>query len=226
MRRSRRERRCFRRARCDPAARARARWCAFYTAGRFIAGGVRGRRDDGGSGTPATTARRPRPRTQTWAGKRKKRRHNHPGERSSCSAGHGAGVVQGASVPSIMRDIRYPRAALLITGAPSLRTAPRKIRAGPRHRRGCLLKKSWSLQVHDLQFVTGPWPWLEEIQRKSRVREWTPRNAPRIHAGATKKSQGAELKKNQTRRRYVEKLDSPPRRPADTRQARGAKPPK
>ena len=37
---------------------------------------------------------------------------------------------------------------------------------------------------------------LEKIQRKSRVREWTPKNAPRIRAGVTKKVQKAELKKN------------------------------
>ena len=48
-------------------------------------------------------------------------------------------------------------------------------------------------------------PKLEEIQRKSRVREWTPQNAPRIRAGVTKKDQRAELKKNQTRRCYAEK---------------------
>ena len=47
---------------------------------------------------------------------------------------------------------------------------------------------------------------VEEIQRKSRVREWTPQNASRIRAGITKKDQKAELKKNQTRRRcYAEK---------------------
>jgi len=46
---------------------------------------------------------------------------------------------------------------------------------------------------------------IEEIQRKSRVREWTPQNAPRIRAGVTKKDQKAELKKNQTRRCYAEK---------------------
>ena len=46
---------------------------------------------------------------------------------------------------------------------------------------------------------------VEEIQRKSRVREWTPQNAPRIRAGVTKKDQKAELKKNQTRRCYAEK---------------------
>ena len=46
---------------------------------------------------------------------------------------------------------------------------------------------------------------VEEIQRKSRVREWTPQNAPRIRAGATKKVQKAELKKNQMRRRHVKK---------------------
>ena len=46
---------------------------------------------------------------------------------------------------------------------------------------------------------------VEEIQRKSRVREWTPQNAPRIRAGVTKKDQKTELKKNQTRRCYAEK---------------------
>ena len=46
---------------------------------------------------------------------------------------------------------------------------------------------------------------LEKIQRKFRVREWTPRNAPRIRTGATKKDQKAELQKNQTRRCYVKK---------------------
>ena len=34
---------------------------------------------------------------------------------------------------------------------------------------------------------------LEEIQRKPRVREWTPQNAPRIRAGVTKKDRKAEL---------------------------------
>ena len=48
-------------------------------------------------------------------------------------------------------------------------------------------------------------PPLEEIQRKSRVREWTQQNAPRIRAGVEKKDQKAELKKNQTRRCYAEK---------------------
>ncbi len=48
-------------------------------------------------------------------------------------------------------------------------------------------------------------PRVEQIQRKSRVREWTPQNAPRIRAGVTKKDQKAELKKNQTRRCYVKK---------------------
>ena len=48
-------------------------------------------------------------------------------------------------------------------------------------------------------------PTLEQIQRKSRVRERTPHNTPRIRAGVEKKDQKAELKKNQTRRRYVEK---------------------
>ena len=46
---------------------------------------------------------------------------------------------------------------------------------------------------------------LEKIQRKSRVREWTPQNAPRIRAGVTKRVQKAELKKNQTRRCYFKK---------------------
>ena len=47
---------------------------------------------------------------------------------------------------------------------------------------------------------------VEEIQRKSRVREWAPQKAPRIRAGVTKKDQKAELKKNQTRRCYAEKI--------------------
>ena len=46
---------------------------------------------------------------------------------------------------------------------------------------------------------------LAEIQRKSRVREWTPQKDPRIRAGVTKEDQKAELKKNQTRRCYAEK---------------------
>ena len=46
---------------------------------------------------------------------------------------------------------------------------------------------------------------IEQIQRKYRVRERTPHNAPRIRAGLEKKDQKAESKKNQTRRRYVEK---------------------
>ena len=46
---------------------------------------------------------------------------------------------------------------------------------------------------------------LEQIQRKSRVREITPENSPRTRAGVEKKDQKAELKKNQTRRCYVEK---------------------
>ena len=48
-------------------------------------------------------------------------------------------------------------------------------------------------------------PRLEQIQRKFRVREWTPQNAPWIRAGVEKKDQKAELKKNQIRRRYAEK---------------------
>ena len=46
---------------------------------------------------------------------------------------------------------------------------------------------------------------IEQIQRKYRVRERTPHNALRIRAGVEKKDQKAELKKTQTRRRYVEK---------------------
>ena len=46
---------------------------------------------------------------------------------------------------------------------------------------------------------------VEKIQRKPRVREWTPRNSQRIRTGATKEDQKAELKKDQTRRCYVKK---------------------
>ena len=46
---------------------------------------------------------------------------------------------------------------------------------------------------------------VEQIQRKSRVHERTPHNAPRIRAGLEKKDQRAESKKNQTRRRHVER---------------------
>ena len=46
---------------------------------------------------------------------------------------------------------------------------------------------------------------VEEIQRKSRVREWTPRNSPRIRTGATKEDQKAELKKDQALRCYIKK---------------------
>ena len=35
-------------------------------------------------------------------------------------------------------------------------------------------------------------PGVEEIQRKSRVREWAPHNAPRIRTGVTKKDQKAK----------------------------------
>ena len=48
-------------------------------------------------------------------------------------------------------------------------------------------------------------PQVEEVQRKSRVRKWSPQNAPQIRAGVEKKDQKAELKKNQTRRCYAEK---------------------
>ena len=47
--------------------------------------------------------------------------------------------------------------------------------------------------------------WVEQIQRKIRVRGSTPENAPRIRAGMEKKEQKPELKKNQTRRCYAEK---------------------
>ena len=66
-------------------------------------------------------------------------------------------------------------------------------------------------------------PPLEEIQRKPRVREWTSQNAPRIRAGATKKDQKAELKKNQTRRCYGEKKTIFSRRPAAGRHPPGAR---
>ena len=46
---------------------------------------------------------------------------------------------------------------------------------------------------------------VEKIQRKSRVREWTPRNSPRIRTGSTKEDQKAEFKKDQTRKCYVKK---------------------
>ena len=46
---------------------------------------------------------------------------------------------------------------------------------------------------------------LEQIQRKTRVRDKTPQNAPRTRPDVEKEDQKAELKKNQTRRRYVEK---------------------
>ena len=68
---------------------------------------------------------------------------------------------------------------------------------------------------------------VEQIQRKFRVRERTPQNAPRMRAGATKTDQKAELKKIQIRRRY------PPKPsvfffmiPLIIRQARDAKSPK
>ena len=67
---------------------------------------------------------------------------------------------------------------------------------------------------------------IEKIQRKFRVREWTPRNAPRIRTGATKKDQKAELQKNQTRRCYVKKPWFFSLIPLTTRQARDTKSPK
>ena len=36
---------------------------------------------------------------------------------------------------------------------------------------------------------------LGKTQRKFRVREWTPRNSPRIRTGATKEDQKEELKR-------------------------------
>ena len=120
---------------------------------------------------------------------------------------------------------------------PSLVTAALHLAAPPPRRRWSLLssagRRSRSLPLphatlphcHGLDREPAA-SRMEEIQRKPRVREWTPQNAPRIRAGATKKVQKAELKKNQTRRRYVEKNSIFSRRPADTRQARGAKPPK
>ena len=44
-----------------------------------------------------------------------------------------------------------------------------------------------------------------QIQPKTRVRDKTPQNAPRTRPDVEKEDQKAELKKNQTRRRYVEK---------------------
>ena len=71
---------------------------------------------------------------------------------------------------------------------------------------------------------------VEEIQRKSRVREWAPQKAPRIRAGVTKKDQKAELKKNQTRRCYAEKTSifsddpqTPARREARNHRSEDAK---
>ena len=46
---------------------------------------------------------------------------------------------------------------------------------------------------------------VEQIQRKTRVRDRTPQNAPRTRPDVEKEDQKAELKKNQTCRRYVEK---------------------
>ena len=45
---------------------------------------------------------------------------------------------------------------------------------------------------HEAPQVRGTY--REEIQRKSRVREWTPKNSPRIRAGVTKKDQKAEFR--------------------------------
>ena len=63
----------------------------------------------------------------------------------------------------------------------------------------------WSCTMSCERYAIHAGPSLEQIQRKSRVRERTPQNAPRIRAGVEKKDQKAELKTNQTRRRYAEK---------------------
>ena len=70
-------------------------------------------------------------------------------------------------------------------------------------RSGLILMFSTSTAICDAS--RHGWILAEQIQRKSRVRERTPHNAPRIRAGVEKKDQKAELKKNQRRRRYVEK---------------------
>ena len=69
--------------------------------------------------------------------------------------------------------------------------------------RSLLLSSHWELglavQVQEKKQLFYYIAAVEEIQRKSRVRGWTPQNARRIRAGVTKKDQTAELKKNQTR---------------------------
>ena len=56
--------------------------------------------------------------------------------------------------------------------------------------KGCL--RAGNIYVADDQITKTE---VEQIQRKPRVREWTPQNAPRIRAGVEKKDQKAELKK-------------------------------
>ena len=67
---------------------------------------------------------------------------------------------------------------------------------------------------------------IEQIQRKSQVRESTLQKAPRTRVGATKKDKKADLKTNQTRRRYPHQTSMFFLIPLTTRQARDAKSPK
>ena len=85
-----------------------------------------------------------------------------------------------------------PHVCAAVAIAPQRRTSRRPLTIGPTAR---------SRSAPGMSFVAE----IEQIQRKSRVRERTPQNAPRTRAGVKKKDQKAELKKNQTRRRYVEK---------------------
>ena len=62
-----------------------------------------------------------------------------------------------------------------------------------------------SEDLHTHKCLIEAFPQVEQIQRKFRVRKRTPENSPRTRAGVEKKDQKAELKKNQTRRCYVEK---------------------
>ena len=116
-----------------------------------LAGRGRGRKPGRGNGRGVATA------TQASAPAAPLRYRAYSGAWGWC----GSGCLRSV-------DTRYPRAAMSITGAPSLRTAPRKARAGPGHRRR-RLKKSWSLQVHDLQFATGPWCLIEAVSRSTRT---------------------------------------------------------
>ena len=68
---------------------------------------------------------------------------------------------------------------------------------------------------------------LEQIQRKFRVHERTPQNAPWTRGGATKKDQKAELKRTKNPQALSpQNLNPPPLIPLATRQARDAKSPK